>query len=430
MKKRFLNFAIILILVITMILSENHQYTNKMVVETFNKESYANQNINNDILIGFVIGNKASFGESIYSRYFHLEIGDDFPEVPTVYVAKNYIHDGWIDEKGNVVTEFPEKVTETKTYTPVSKLGNYGKPIDIVFDSGKYGYFTDIEEGGYTTSELLTITSAVGEEYPNAPELKSVDKGYEFDYWRDPLGNKIKDFPNMVTEEGRYTAIWKMKNSSTTEPSEEPTDVPTESVEPTQTPEPTDIPTEPEESKPSELYTYTFKAGSNGKINGQTGDVKYIVKEGDSFPTVPTVTANKGYIFAGWINENKMEVESFPSIAEYSQIYVATWVKGFTVSFKLNEGIQNVTMNGEFSERILEYVKDNRGNIIEVYDNGTLLVPTNSNFSQYSLSTFAVPTINLASNKYAWYENGRKISRFPRTFTSSKEYILKLNSQR
>lgn len=105
-----------------------------------------------------------------------------------------------------------------------------------------------------------------------------------------------------------------------------------------------DAPVEPDVSTPSgsgSTYTVTFNAGSNGKCTTKTQTYSL---DSVIYGSLPKVTANKGYGFAGWFTEPEGGVQVLPGTqivaenitlyAQYTKVYTYKFLKANSSTYK------------------------------------------------------------------------------------------------
>ena len=219
--------------------------------------------------------------------------GAAFPERPVTAADSGYVFDGWYDESGSKVTEWPATVTASATYTARWTEDGGTEP-----EPNTYTITFKTEAGGTINGGTADVTGtyAEGAAFPDRPAT-AADSGYVFDGWYDESGNKVTEWPATVTASATYTARWTEDGGTEPEP---------------------------------DTYTITFKTEAGGTINGGTADVTGTYAEGAAFPDRPATAADSGYVFDGWYDESGSEVTEWPATVTASATYTARWTEEST----------------------------------------------------------------------------------------------------
>ena len=175
--------------------------------------------------------------------------------VPTPSANSGYKFKDW-------TPEFPETITESKTYTANFETDN-DKWATVTFVAGENGSLA-----GETSHTVLKGTAWSEITVPTP----SANSGYKFKDW-------TPEFPETITESKTYTANFETDNDK--------------------------------------WATVTFVAGENGSLAGETS---HTVLKGTAWSeiTVPTPSANSGYKFKDWTPE-------FPEAITESKTYTANF---------------------------------------------------------------------------------------------------------
>ncbi len=194
--------------------------------------------------------------------------GSPFPTKPEIIANPGYQFTGWSPT-------LPSNVTENQIY-----VAQYTKSTEnwktVTFAKGTNGTLENQNaEGKVVIEDIL-----VGSNFPEAPKVNA-EKGYRFIGWNETL-------PDKVTETKTYTAVY--------------------------------------EKVATDWRTVSFAKGEHGTLKGQDVNGNIILPEiltGSLFPTVPEVTAEKGYKFTGWspvipetVTETKTYVAQYEKLAE------------------------------------------------------------------------------------------------------------------
>ena len=130
--------------------------------------------------------------------------GAAFPERPATAADSGYVFDGWYDESGSKVTEWPAAVTASATYTARWTEDGGTEP-----EPDTYTITFKTEAGGTINGGTADVTGtyAEGAAFPERPAT-AADSGYVFDGWYDESGSKVTEWPATVTASATYTAKW------------------------------------------------------------------------------------------------------------------------------------------------------------------------------------------------------------------------------
>ena len=130
--------------------------------------------------------------------------GAAFPDRPATAADSGYVFDGWYDESGSKVTEWPAAVTASATYTARWTEDGGTEP-----EPDTYTITFKTEAGGTINGGTADVTGtyAEGAAFPDRPAT-AADSGYVFDGWYDESGSKVTEWPATVTASATYTAKW------------------------------------------------------------------------------------------------------------------------------------------------------------------------------------------------------------------------------
>ncbi len=230
----------------------------------------------------------------------------------------------------------------------------------ISFNAGEHGSFD-----GEDTKEL---PGKYGQNFPEIP-TPDADEHFEFDHWEDENGEIVTEFPETITGDVVYTAVYKQvsadpgiiepkaaaylveiykeKEDGTFELVETKIFVDEIGKDVSYTPE---IPDGyvldkkqsvlsgkvvlPEGDEPNvltfkaylsiEVDTIIFDAGDNGTFGGKD-KITADGKNGSAFPNIPDPTPDEGFEFIGWKDETGKMIKSFPEIIEGNHTYTAVY---------------------------------------------------------------------------------------------------------
>ena len=130
--------------------------------------------------------------------------GAAFPDRPATAADSGYVFDGWYDESGSEVTEWPATVTASATYTAKWTKDGGTEP-----EPDTYTITFKTEAGGTINGGTADVTGTYteGAAFPERPTT-AANSGYSFDGWYDANGNKVTEWPTTVTASATYTAKW------------------------------------------------------------------------------------------------------------------------------------------------------------------------------------------------------------------------------
>ena len=130
--------------------------------------------------------------------------GAAFPDRPATAADSGYVFDGWYDESGSEVTEWPAAVTASATYTARWTEDGGTEP-----EPDTYTITFKTEAGGTINGGTADVTGtyAEGAAFPDRPAT-AADSGYVFDGWYDESGSEVTEWPAAVTASATYTARW------------------------------------------------------------------------------------------------------------------------------------------------------------------------------------------------------------------------------
>ena len=237
-------------------------------------------------------------------------------QFPTPVPDENYVFDKWVDQNGNTITD-DTPIHSDMTVTAQFKLIEYS----VTFKTST---------GGRLTGETsLTVTRG---DTINSFPTPVPSTGYVFDKWVDQNGNTVND-STIINSDTVITAKFKKAT-----------------------------------------YTITFKAGTGGRISGSTTKT---VEHGSSIGTLPTVIANSGYAFTGWVDESGNTV-TISTVITSKKTITAQFAKvtyGSLDSTLFTDVAQNLTGSIVFkdtlytgSESTIDISEEQNGSVLAVVD--------------------------------------------------------------
>ncbi len=235
--------------------------------------------------VTFVSGGNGSLsGTTVFADILNGSSFADAVTVPECVASSGYSFGGWSPV-------LPETVTADATYTATFVVDD-SQYATVTFIAGDNGSFSD---GNSSTS--VTVLKGTSWNDIAVPECVA-DLGYKFNDWSP-------EFPSVITDSATYTASFALDST--------------------------------------QYATVTFIAGSNGSISGTA---KYTVLKGTAWSdiTVPSYSADVGYMFSGWtpdfpdvVNNDLEFVANF--VYDESQYATITFVAGNNGSISGNESV-------------------------------------------------------------------------------------------
>ncbi len=216
-------------------------------------------------------------GTTVFTDILNGTVFDDAVSVPNVTAKAGYKFNGW-------TPELPDTVTEDATYKATFVVDD-SQYATVTFVAGANGSFN-----GDSATVTQTVLKGTAWNEIAVPSYIA-DTGYKFNGW-------TPSFPETVNEDVTYTATFV--------------------------------------SDDSQYATVTFIAGANGKLNNDSATVSQTVLKGTAWGeiSVPSYTADAGYMFNGW-------TPSFPDTVSESVTFTANFIiddsQFATVTFKAGE---------------------------------------------------------------------------------------------
>ncbi|MBD3920983.1 InlB B-repeat-containing protein [Paenibacillus sp. PR3] len=206
--------------------------------------------------------------------------GDSPASVPTVTANGGYTFAGWSSDGGTTLLTNAQ-VEATTVNAPITYTAYYTQITHVVtYDAGSHGALS-----GGTSETVAEGSSAV------AVPTVTANSGYTFAGWSSDGGATLLSNAQVeattVNAAITYTAYYSQIK-----------------------------------------HVVTYAAGSHGTLNGGTSET---VAEGNSPASVPTVTANSGYTFAGWSSDGgttlltkaQVEATTVSAVITYTAYYTA-----------------------------------------------------------------------------------------------------------